>query len=55
MSVKIYIVAAKANPNIFYEVAAPCKRVARWCGANLADSEYPGFRTARDMIARRVD
>ena len=47
---KTYMVVAKDNPDIFYEVDAPCKWVAKWCGANLANYEYMGkIRTARDM------
>ena len=54
MFIKTYIVTAKTNPDIFYEVEAPCKLVAKWCGANIANHEYFGSRTAKDMTARRV-
>jgi hypothetical protein len=53
MIIKTYIVRAKTNPDIFYEVDAPCKWIAKWCGANLANWEYPGNRIAKDMSARR--
>jgi hypothetical protein len=53
MFIKTYIVTAKTNPDIFYEVDAPCMWVALWCGANMANNDYSGFRTARDMVARR--
>lgn len=53
MFIKTYIVTAKTNPDIFYEVVAPCKWVAKWCGANMANNDCFRFRTARDMMARR--
>lgn len=54
MKVKTYIVTAKDNPDLWYEVDAPSKRVAKWCAVNLYDQEYCGKRrTIRDFIAKR--
>ena len=49
-----YIVTAKDNPDLWYEVDAPSKRVAKWCAVNLYDHEYCGKRrTTRDFTAKR--
>lgn len=54
MKVKVYRVVSKKNPNIaYYMVDAPSKRIAKWCGANLYNSEYCAFLSAKDMIAER--
>lgn len=54
MKVKVYRVVSKKNPNIaYYMVDAPSKRIAKWCGANLYNSEYCAFLSANDMIAER--
>ena len=54
MKVKTYIVTAKDNPDLWYEVDAPSKRVAKWCAVNLYDREYCcKRRTIKDFIARR--
>ena len=54
MKVKVYRVVSKKNPNIaYYMVDAPSKRIAKWCGANLYNSEYFAFLSAKDMIAER--
>lgn len=49
MRVKVYKVSLKENPNIYYFVDAPSKRIARWCGAACYNNEYAGFRTLKDM------
>ena len=55
MKVKVYRVVPKKNPNIaYYMVDAPSKRIAKWCGANLYNSEVFAFLSAKDMIAERV-
>ena len=55
MITKTYIVTAKDNPDLWYEVDAPSKRVAKWCAVNLYDRECFGKRrTTRDFIAERV-
>lgn len=55
MKVKTYIVTAKDNPDLWYEVDAPSKRVAKWCAVNLFDHQYFGGkrRTIRDFTAKR--
>jgi hypothetical protein len=54
MIIKTYIVTAKDNPDLWYEVDAPSKRVAKWCAVNLYNQGYYGKRrTIRDFIARR--
>lgn len=32
MKVKVYKVSLKEDPNIWYFVDAPSKRIAKWCG-----------------------
>ena len=49
MKVKVYKVSLKEDPDIWYLVDAPSKRIARWCGAALYNTEYMGFRTCTDM------
>ena len=53
MKVKVYKVSLKEDPNIWYLVDAPSKRVAGWCGAALYNNEYIGFRTHKDMKVER--
>ena len=53
MKVKVYRVSLKEDPNIWYFVDAPSKRVAGWCGAALYNNEYAGFRTNKDMKVER--
>ena len=53
MRIKVYKVSLKEDPNIYYFVDAPSKRVARWCGAALYNNEYMGFRTNKDMKVGR--
>ena len=53
MKVKVYKVSLKEDPNIWYFVDAPSKRVARWCGATLYNNEYAGFRTNKDIKVER--
>ena len=50
---KTYIVYLKHNPDIWYEVDAPSKRVARWCGIACYDQNYIGFLSPKDMKAER--
>lgn len=53
MKVKVYKVSLKENPNIYYFVDAPSKRVAKWCGAALCNNEYTGFFTNKDIKVER--
>lgn len=53
MKVKVYRVSLKEDPNIWYFVDAPSKRIAKWCGAALYNNEYLGFRTFKDMKVER--
>ena len=52
MFIKTYIVAVREDPYIRYQVSAPCKWVAKWCGANLANqrSTFAAQITAKDMV-----
>jgi hypothetical protein len=49
--VKVYKVYPKNNTELYYLVDAPSKRVAKWCGAAIANNEYACFLTAKDMVA----
>ena len=53
MKVKVYRVSLKEDPDIWYLVDAPSKRIAKWCGAALYNTEYMGFRTPKDMKVER--
>lgn len=53
MKVKVYKVSLKENPNIYYFVDAPSKRIAKWCGAALCNNEYAGFFTNKDIKVER--
>lgn len=55
MKVKVYRVFLKESTvgSIYYYVDAPNKRIARWCGANLYNNEYMGFRSAKDFTVTR--
>jgi hypothetical protein len=51
--VKVYKVYPKSNPDLWYWVDAPCKYIAKWCGAAILNTTYSGFRAAKDMKAER--
>jgi hypothetical protein len=51
--VKVYKVYPKNNPNLWYLVDAPSKRIAKWCGAAILNNTYTGFLTAKDMKTER--
>ena len=51
--VKVYRVYPKNNPDLWYLVDAPCKYIAKWCGAAILNYTYSSFLTAKDMEARR--
>lgn len=53
MGVKVYKVYPKDNPDLWYYVDAPTRRIAKWCGANILNITYASSFTARDMIAER--
>ena len=53
MKIKVYKVWVKDNPNIWYYVDAPSRRIAKWCGANLSNNEYSGFLTNKDMKVKK--
>ena len=53
MKVKVYKVYPKNNPDLWYHVDAPSKRVAKWCGAAILNTTYFSFLTAKDMVAER--
>ena len=50
---KTYIVYPKRHPDLWYEIDAPTKRVAKWCGLNVIQSNYGCNYTVRDMVAKR--
>ena len=49
--VKVYKVYPKNNPDLWYLVDAPSKRIAKWCGANILNNTYASFLAAKDMKA----
>lgn len=53
MKIKVYKVWLKDNPNIYYLVDSPSKRIAKWCGAALYNNEYAGFKTNKDIEVER--
>ena len=53
MKVKVYRVWPKNNPDLWYLVDAPSKRIAKWCGTAIANNEHVTFLKAKDMVARR--
>ena len=53
MKVKVYKVYPKDNPDLWYYVDAPSKRVAKWCGAAILNNTYLNFLTAKNMVAER--
>jgi hypothetical protein len=53
MKVKVYKVYPRNNPDLYYYVDAPCKWVAKWCGAAIINNDYASFLTASDMSVER--
>ena len=53
MKVKVYKVYPKNNPDIWYWVDAPSKRIAKWCGAAVLNNTYYGSLTANQVVAKR--
>lgn len=49
MKIKVYKVSLKEDPNIWYLVDAPSKRIAKWQGAALCNNEFTAFKSAEDM------
>lgn len=47
---KEYKVCLKKDPNIWYSVEAPSKRIALWCGYNLFQNEYLGMVNKKDFV-----
>ena len=53
MKVKVYKVYPKNDSELYYYVDAPCKYIAKWCGAAVINNQYITFLTAKDMKAER--
>ena len=53
MKIKVYKVYPKDNPDLWYLVDAPTKRIAKWCGTAILDNTYCVTLTAKDMVAKR--
>lgn len=53
--VKCYRVYPKDNPDLWYLVEAPNKRIAKWCGIAVLDVNYCGSWTTKDMKAERFE
>ena len=53
--VKVYKVYPKDNPDLWYLVDAPSKRIAKWCGAAILNNTYACFRAAKHMKAERFE
>ena len=51
--VKVYRVYPKNNPDLWYLVDAPCKYIAKWCGAVILNNTYCNFLAAKHMKAER--
>lgn len=51
--VKVYRVYPKNNPDLWYLVDAPCKYIAKWCGAAILNNTYCDFLAAKHMKAER--
>lgn len=52
---KTYIVYPKSQPDLWFEVDAPTRRVAKWCGLNVIHASYCCNYTIKDMVAKRSD
>ena len=50
---RTYIVSLKDTPELWYEVKAPTKRAARWCGFNLIRTNYRSSCTLRGIAVVR--
>jgi hypothetical protein len=51
--IKTYIVYPKRNPDLWYEIEAPFKFIAKWCGLNVIQANYGCNYTVKDMVAER--
>lgn len=51
--IKTYVVYPKSSPDLWYEIDAPTKRVAKWCGLNVIQTNYCGDYSIKDMTVRR--
>ena len=51
--IKTYIVYPKRNPDLWYEIEAPLKFIAKWCGLNVIQANYSCNYTIKDMVAER--
>lgn len=51
--VKVYKVYPKNQPDLWYYVDAPSRRVAKWCGATILNNTYCNFLTEKHMKAER--
>ena len=51
--IKVYKVYPKNNPDLWYLVDAPSKRIAKWCGAAILNNTYCVTLVAKDMVAKR--
>ena len=51
--VKVYKVYPKKDTDLWYLVEAPNRHVAKWVGANILNSDYMTFHTAKDMKVER--
>lgn len=56
MKIKTYLATFRHSndDSLYYYVDAPSKRIAKWCGANLYNSEYLAFVTAKDVEVKRI-
>lgn len=51
--IKTYTVYPKGDSELRYEIKAPTKRVAKWCGLNVIQSNYCCNYTVKDMVVER--
>ena len=54
MKIKAYKVWPKNNPDLWYAVEAPSKRIAKWCGAALLNNDYHQFMVAKDLHVEKI-
>lgn len=53
MKTKTYFVYPKGQFDMRYEVEAPNKRIAKWCGLNLFDNDYLHAFTIKELVVER--
>lgn len=55
MTSKTYIVYPKGASELWYEIEAPNKYIAKWCGLNVIQSNFNCDYTIKDMIVEEKE